>query len=151
MEDHAATLRALATPPRTRSAPRSPRPPGSLSNARLQKVSLFVRSNLQHRLRLRDLAASIRLSPYHFARAFKASTRESPARFLRRSRLEMAARLLRDSDRPLAEIALTTGFGSQGHLTTAFRLANGVTPGRYRRRLAVRRPVGQGIPEDART
>lgn len=151
MESHASALRGLATRPRAPSAPRSPRPPGSLSKARLDKVLLFVRSNLQRPLRVRELAAAIRLSPFHFARAFKASTGESPARFVRRSRLEMAARLLRDSDRALADVALTTGFGGQGHLTTAFRLAHGVTPGRYRRGLVVRRPIGQRIPKEART
>jgi transcriptional regulator GlxA family with amidase domain len=151
MEVHASTLRGLATRPRT---PRPPRFPGSsapLSKARLEKVFLFVRSNLQRPLRVRDLAAAIRLSQYHFARAFKAAMRESPARFLQRNRLEMAARLLRDTDRSLADIAITTGFGGQGHLTTAFRLAHGVTPGRYRRGLAVQHPVRDCFPKEART
>src|SRR4051812_48751379 len=56
-------------------------------------------------------------------------------------RLRAATVVLRD--RSLADIALAAGFGGQAHLTTAFRLARGVTPGRYRRGLVLPRSVEQ--------
>jgi AraC-like DNA-binding protein len=57
--------------------------------------------------------------------------------------IEVAETRLRDGDRSLADIAFTAGFGGQAHLTTAFRLAKGVTPGRYRRGLALPRSLEQ--------
>jgi AraC family transcriptional regulator len=111
------------------------RAPGALSLAALHRVRHFVLANLERRLRLRDLAASARLSPHHFARAFKVRTRETPRRFVLRARLDQAERLLRDPARSLADVALAAGFSSQSQLTTAFGAARGVTPGRYRRTL----------------
>lgn len=50
----------------------------------------------------------------------------------RRDRLEAAARMLRDGDTSISQIACLTGFYDQPHLTRAFRKAFGVTPARYR-------------------
>jgi AraC family transcriptional regulator len=47
--------------------------------------------------------------------------------------VEKAQELLRDTELPLADIALACGFSSQSRLTTAFRRATGFTPARYRK------------------
>jgi len=113
--------------------PQSPPRVGALSARALRRVCLFVEANLDRPLQLRDLAAAARLSRFHFARAFKAATRRTPRRFLLETRIDQAARLLRLTERPLAEVAFACGFSSQSRLTTAFRLATGWTPARFRR------------------
>jgi len=106
---------------------------GALSAAALRRVCLFIDTNLDRPLQLRELAAAARLSPFHFARAFKAATCRTPRRFVLEARLAQAARLLRVTERSVAEVAFACGFSSQSRLTTAFRLATGSTPARFRR------------------
>ncbi len=131
-EAHATRLRALASAPAASRA-RPNRARGGLSPAALRRVHLFIIAHLEGPLQLTDLAARAQLSPYHFARAFKSSTGETPRAYVERLRVEKAEALIRDTHMPLADIALTCGFSSQSRLTTAFRRARGFTPARYRR------------------
>jgi transcriptional regulator GlxA family with amidase domain len=74
------------------------------------------------------------MSPRHFARAFKAETGESPARFVAASRLEAARLLLTDSVLPLKSVADRCGFASADVLGRRFRDRSRVTPAIYRER-----------------
>jgi AraC family transcriptional regulator len=81
-----------------------------------------------------ELAACAGLSPYHFARAFKRSTGESPHAFVLRRRIIRARQALAEG-LPLAETAALCGFSSQSHFTERFRAQTGITPGRFLRQL----------------
>ena len=106
---------------------------GGLSRAALRRVQLFVEANLSRRISLRDLAARAGLSPYHFLRTFKASAGMTPRAFVEQRRIEQVKRLLTDSPRSLAAIAVEAGLGTQSRLTTTFKRHTGFTPGVYRR------------------
>ena len=107
-----------------------------LSASRLRQVLACIDQRLSDPLlHLQDLAEVAGLSPFHFARLFKAATGAPPHRFIVMRRLERAKMLIRDSRQSLAEIALATGFVDQPHLSNAFRRELGTTPGRYRRDL----------------
>jgi AraC-like DNA-binding protein len=90
-------------------------------------------------LDLATLAGAAALSPFHFARLFRDRVGEPPVRHLRRLRLERAALLLRETRRPITEIALDAGFGSLSNFVTTFRLAYGLSPDRWRRARTFRR------------
>jgi AraC family transcriptional regulator len=106
---------------------------GGLSPAALQRVTVFIDANLGAAIRLRDLAARAGLSPYHFARAFKTSAGVTPRTFVEGRRIERATQMLADTDRPIAAIAVETGFGTQSRLTSTFRRRTGFTPAVFRR------------------
>src|SRR5213594_1932798 len=78
------------------------------------------------------LARAARLSPAHFSREFRRAFGETPHQYLLTRRLERAAVLLRQTDRPIAEICLTVGLRSVGSFTTSFGRAYGLSPGAYR-------------------
>jgi AraC family transcriptional regulator len=128
---HAARIRRLLREPHRR--PRSNRRRGGLSPAALTRVRLYVQAHLDRPLPIRELAERAGLSPYHFARAFRATTAVTPRAFVEHHRIERAERLLRDRSRSLAQVALASGFSSQSSFTTAFRRASGFTPAQYRR------------------
>ena len=115
--------------------------------AELGRVLTYIDDHLGQPLRLTDLAGLVRMSPFHFARVFKAETGEAPAQFLRRRRIERALELLRDTRLSIAEIAYQTGFSSQSHLTNRIRAATGSTPGQIRGTLRGRHRSG-GRPGD---
>ena len=78
------------------------------------------------------LAAAAGLSPAHFSREFRRAFGESPHQYLLTRRLERAAALLRNTDRPVADICLMVGFTSIGSFTTTFGCAFGLSPAAYR-------------------
>ena len=113
--------------PRTAAAPR-----GGLAPGALRRVREHIHSRLSERIELSELAAIARLSDCHFSRAFKQSLGVPPHRYVMQRRIEAAAVMIEQTDRPLSEIALEVGFSDQSHFTRMFlRLAN-QTPRDYR-------------------
>lgn len=127
--DAAATL-AAQTVARQVSAPPPVAPDNKpLSPAQMRRVHDFIDAHLGEPVGLVEMAAAAGLSPYHFARRFRAGTGLSPHRFLVRRRLDRARQLIADRTLSLAAIAHAAGFSSQAHMTTVFRTHLGRTPG----------------------
>ena len=72
------------------------------------------------------------VSEAHFARAFKQAFGAPPHRYLLTRRVERASALLRDTDRPIIEIAFDTGWNSLGTFGRTFRDITGESPGDLR-------------------
>jgi AraC family transcriptional regulator len=104
---------------------------GKLDPRRLSRVLEYVHANLGDELDIRGMASAASLSRFHFARAFKASTGQTPYQYVSAKRLAQAKVLLAQNQ-PIAEIALALNFSSQANFTRAFRREFGITPGRYR-------------------
>ena len=83
-------------------------------------------------IRIGDVAREAGVHPVHLARVFRQFTGLTPGDYLRRRRLDYACTLLRETRRPMAEIALCCGFADQSHFATAFRRAYRVTPRLFR-------------------
>jgi AraC-like DNA-binding protein len=79
-----------------------------------------------------ELAGEVALSRSTFAARFREATGESPLRYLTRTRMAHAARLLRDSDASLAQVAARAGYSSEFSFGKAFKRVFGVAPGEYR-------------------
>src|SRR3954452_4483886 len=83
-------------------------------------------------LTVADLARAAGLSSAHFSRASRRAFGESPHQYLLTRRLERAAALLRNTDRPVTDICFAVGLTSLGSFTTSFRRLHGTTPTAYR-------------------
>lgn len=83
-------------------------------------------------LTVADLARTAGLSPAHFSREFKRAFGEPPHVYLLTRRLERAAALLRNTDRPVTEVCLAVGLTSLGSFSTSFRRVYGRSPREYR-------------------
>lgn len=117
----------------------------------LARAAAYLRAHYQEPLRVKELAALAQMSREHFSRLFFKQMGESPAAFLRGLRMEAAARLLRSTRLPVAEVAFQCGFSSATKLGLFFRRRYGSTPMAYRR--AAQRPPepsprpGRGRPQ----
>jgi AraC family transcriptional regulator len=105
---------------------------GALPRRRLRAVTEYIEGHLDASPTLGQMAAVARLSPYHFARQFRAATGLPPHQFVIARRVERARRLLQAGDLSLAEVAAHVGFSDQSQFTRHFRRLVGVTPGLFR-------------------
>jgi AraC family transcriptional regulator len=105
---------------------------GGLPKHKLRRVTEFIEENLEHDLTLAEIAGIAELSPFHFARSFKQATGSTPIQFLTHRRIDLAKRLLVESELPIVEIGLRAGFKNQSHFTTLFRKITAMTPRAYR-------------------
>jgi len=106
---------------------------GVLPRRKLRTVVEYIMENLGGSLTLEQMAAVVHLSPYHFARQFKAATGLPPHQFVIARRVERAQHLLRaNGEIGLVEVALRVGFSDQSKFSFHFRRIVGVTPGQFR-------------------
>ena len=92
------------------------------------------------------LAAVSSVSEAHFARSFKEAFGVPPHRYLLTRRIERAKALLRDTDTPILEIALQTGWNSLGTFGRTFRDVTGESPGELRAREKATRHQLERVP-----
>jgi AraC-like DNA-binding protein len=79
-----------------------------------------------------SLATEVAMSRAAFARRFRELVGEPPLEYLTRWRMDVASRLLRETDAPLARIAERVGYASEFAFNRTFHRVRGLPPGRYR-------------------
>ncbi len=79
-----------------------------------------------------DLARRAGLSAPRLARLVKRIFSITPSQLINKTRLAAASRLLHETDRSIADIALDCGFYDHSAFTRAFRSATGQTPTQFR-------------------
>ena len=80
------------------------------------------------------LARLVGRSRSRFAAWFKAAVDETPAEYVQRLRIRLAATRLGTTDESIEGIATQTGFANRHHFTRVFTLLMGIGPAAYRRR-----------------
>lgn len=78
------------------------------------------------------LARRAQLAPHRFARLMKRFFGLTPSRYIAKTRVAAASRLLRETDQSVAAIALACGFYDHSAFTRSFRALTGVTPTQFR-------------------
>ena len=108
---------------------------GDEDRDRIQRMLTCIRQNYAGELTVADVAASAGICSREAQRCFKRMLKQSPADYLRQYRLQMARRLLTDTDRSILEIGMACGFGNPSHFSRIFRESTGQTPAAYRRQI----------------
>jgi AraC-like DNA-binding protein len=80
-----------------------------------------------------SLAAQVGMSRSPFAARFTALVGQAPMSYLKRWRLQLAARLLQNQALSLSSIAEQVGYESAAAFSRVFKREFGVAPGQYRR------------------
>jgi AraC family transcriptional regulator len=108
---------------------------GGLAAWQERIVSAYIEEHIAEQIPLAALAQLVRLSPYHFCRAFKQSFGVPPHRYHNARRIAYAKTLLAQPTCSVTEVALKVGFSETSSFTASFRKATGSTPTAYRRSL----------------
>jgi transcriptional regulator GlxA family with amidase domain len=96
------------------------------------RVFEYIDRNLGRPLRVARLARIVGLSEFHFIRAFRAATGQTPHQYLRARRIARAEELLVTTPLPVTEICTAVGFNSLGSFSSVFRRFTGESPSAYR-------------------
>lgn len=126
---------SLADTARSQAAVGTPQPPsrGGLAGWQVKRLGDLAAGDLRG-LTIVGLAGAVRLSPFHFTRAFAATMGTTPGQWLIALRHERAKFLLDETEFSIAEVARQVGYSGAPQLTRAFRALTGQTPTGYRRR-----------------
>ncbi|HEX4139649.1 MAG TPA: helix-turn-helix domain-containing protein [Candidatus Methylacidiphilales bacterium] len=108
--------------------------PSGGSENRLARALQYCRQHFREPLGVKEIAHEAGMSREHFTRLFVEEMDQPPAAFLRQLRLNEAAALLRETELPLREVAMRSGFYSTRHLMRTFQRVHRLGPTEYRRR-----------------
>jgi AraC family transcriptional regulator len=111
----------------------------------LKRATELLHAEFRESLTVNYLAAEVGVHPYHFSKTFRQFKRQTVGEYVHRLRVRYACGLLAEGERTLADVALAAGFADQSHFTRAFRRVTGMTPGTFRRTLAL---TGEAFRED---
>lgn len=96
------------------------------------KIKNYIDSHYDEHFTLEDISRELYISPYYLSHIFKKTVGFSPMHYTIRRRLGEAQSLLIMTDKPITEIALSIGFGSQCQFYSMFKKYIGMSPGKYR-------------------
>ncbi|MBE5827582.1 MAG: AraC family transcriptional regulator [Butyrivibrio sp.] len=98
----------------------------------IMEAMYYIEKNYAEPIKLRDAAGSIGFSEGHFSRLFTARVGTSFSNYLINIRLRHAKELLLNTDLPISDIALMTGFGSGDYFSACFSRHEKTTPTGFR-------------------
>ena len=107
----------------------------SLDRVQLDKITSFVDGNLDKNITTQELGELVGMTTAQFSREFKKAHGLSPYQFVLEWRIYRAKEMLSDTLLSIAQIAYSTGFSSQAHMTEVFRSKLGLSPGKLRQTL----------------
>ena len=106
----------------------------NLSNVRTRAFLQYIEVHYTEEVTLEALAGSAGVSKSECLRCVKATLQTTPYKYLMDYRLSKASQLLRETDLPISEIAIRTGFNGQSYFGKCFREKMGCSPREYRYR-----------------
>jgi AraC-like DNA-binding protein/PAS domain-containing protein len=105
---------------------------GGLPPQVARRIREYINARTSENITLEAMADLAGLSVFHFARAFRQSFGVPPHSYLLHRRIVRAQRLLQQTELPVSEIAVSTGFSDQSHFARHFRRLTGMAPGQAR-------------------
>lgn len=91
----------------------------------------YIAQNYHEKIVMRDIAEQMNISYDYFQHRFKEIKGESPQRFLLRTRIDEASRLLEIGTFSCTEIAYRCGFSNSAQFSAIFKREKGVSPRTY--------------------
>ena len=101
----------------------------------IEQAIRYMESNYNESLSLDEIATQVFLSPNYFSELFKRRVGVAPWEYVTQLRLDEACALLKQTDRSITDIALSTGFSDSSYFSKIFKERFAQTPSQYRKAL----------------
>lgn len=118
----------LLRPAGTPQNPANVEPLGSHVPASIREAIVVMEQHLENALTIPKIASRISVSHRQLNRLFVKYVGKSPAAYYRDIRLDRARGFVTQTDMPMSEIAIASGFASQVHFSRAYRERFGLSP-----------------------
>lgn len=102
-----------------------------IAQTRVAQVKEILIARLTEPPTLEDLGREIGISSFYLSRTFSQETGMTIPQFIRRTRIERAAELIRAGTHNVSEAAFAVGYSSLGHFSKSFCEVMGVCPALY--------------------
>ncbi len=99
----------------------------------IQLMARFISKNYQKNITLNMAAEMANLSPTYFSKKFKQKTGFGFKDYLVKVRLMEAAKMLKNSDKSVTEVALECGFNDSNYFGTMFKKEFSIPPAKFKR------------------
>ncbi|WP_159884823.1 helix-turn-helix domain-containing protein [Paenibacillus puerhi] len=99
----------------------------------IQEAKQYIEQHLHEPVTLQLLADKVALSPHYLSRLFREEIGESVHEYITRLRMELAIRLLQQTNLKVYEVAERAGIPSYRYFSTMFRSWTGVSPTEYKK------------------
>lgn len=110
----------------------------TMPDADLVAAVRYIRSMAHTKIGVEDILAAVPVSRRILERKFRKFLDRTPLQEIRRTQVDLAKRLLAQTDAPLKDIGARIGFDNVYHLCRTFKQQTGLTPMQYRRQFRVR-------------
>jgi len=98
-----------------------------------EKIRFYINNHIQDDISLMHIGEEMHLSQSHMIRVFKKKYGVTPYRYYIERKVNLAEKLLKNSDMTIDVIAEKLNFSDRNHFSAVFTKITGVTPGRYRK------------------
>lgn len=99
---------------------------------RVPKFMHYIQQNFREDITLNQAASAAGLQMHSFCRFFKSLTNRTFSDFLNEVRIGFACKLLQQSDLPVTQIALESGYTNISYFNRCFKKINNISPKDYR-------------------
>jgi AraC-like DNA-binding protein/mannose-6-phosphate isomerase-like protein (cupin superfamily) len=106
---------------------------------RIGKVIDYLENNFTDKIYLDKLAEMAFMSTRNFQRIFQKAVGSSPSNYIMQIRLQKARKMLRNTESPITDIAIDSGFGVSNYFIKCFKKEIGITPVKFRMRYNVKK------------
>lgn len=100
----------------------------------IERAKEYIHQQFQNDFSLFDLSSFACASPFHFSRIFKRYTSASPHQYVLNVRLKHSEMLLKNTAKPITDIAYQCGFNNAEYFATAFKQKYGLSPSLYKQK-----------------
>lgn len=108
-------------------------PTTSSNNERICSIiKNFIYTNYFRKLTMKEICSCTRLNPEYAGKVFRKVTGTSVNDFLNRYRIDMAKKLLLDTDLSIADVGDMVGFQSEAYFSNVSRKVTGMSPARLK-------------------
>lgn len=104
----------------------------SESSLRMETVLRYIHEHVAENISVSKLAALVQMHPNHLIRFFKAHTGHTPANYIKGVRMDVAKRLLEESELNISEIAERVGMHEASYFSKIFKEYHSMSPKTYR-------------------
>ena len=104
----------------------------AFKNKKLISVLDYMEENIDKKISLDELCAITSMSKTSLLRHFKEDFQISPMAYLKKVRLHLACKMLRNSDKDILSIAFACGYYDQSHFNKDFKSMLDITPKKYK-------------------